>query len=148
MQKVGQRHGSEILSPADRLATTQIIGVGYVVNPRLRFGMMGIFSEAFTGLPAGAIRTFEHVIIGGSPLIGDRSGGTHRANVGAIVLSGASIPLKRGPSTERRHARFAVFVRRTIVSVGVASAPTSMIGRAPRAGRLAEWPCSATLRTP
>jgi hypothetical protein len=35
---------SEVLTPADRFATSQLLGVGYVVNPRFRFGVMGIFN--------------------------------------------------------------------------------------------------------
>src|SRR5262245_47520203 len=43
---VGSR-GSEIVSPADRFATAQLIGFGYVVNPQFRFGLMGIFNEVW-----------------------------------------------------------------------------------------------------
>src|SRR5262245_3177360 len=32
------RRTSEVVSPADRFVTAQLIGVGYVVNPRFRFG--------------------------------------------------------------------------------------------------------------
>jgi hypothetical protein len=65
--------GSEILTPADRFATSQLIGAGYVVNPKFRFGVMGIFNEVLTGQPPAvdawqfggiapiAIGTFEHV---------------------------------------------------------------------------------------
>ena len=106
-----RRHGSrgsEILTPADRFATSQLVGVGYVVNPRFRFGVMGIFNEVLTGQPPAvdawqfggiapiAIGTFEHVIIGGGPIIGYRSGGKRQSDVGAVVLSGASIPLGKG----------------------------------------------------
>ena len=33
--------GSEILTPADRVATSQLVDVGYVVNPQFRFGVIG-----------------------------------------------------------------------------------------------------------
>src|SRR4030095_12871536 len=46
--------GSEIVSPAERFAIAQLVGGGYVVNPRFRFGVMGVFNEALTGLPTGA----------------------------------------------------------------------------------------------
>src|SRR5262245_44526669 len=36
---------SELVTPDDRFATSQLIGAGYVVNPRFRFGAMGIFNE-------------------------------------------------------------------------------------------------------
>src|SRR5262245_61717702 len=39
---------SEVVSPADRFVTAQLIGAGYVVNPRFRFGLIGVFSEALT----------------------------------------------------------------------------------------------------
>ena len=129
---VGPR-GSEIVSPADRFATTQLIGGGYVVNPRFRFGVMGIFNEAFTGLPPEAdawqfggvapiaIGTLGHLVIGGGPLIGYRSDGRRRADVGAIVLSGASIPLKRGLALNIVAPVSALFKDRTRVSVGVAA---------------------------
>src|SRR4030095_14623469 len=50
--------GSETISPADRFAIAQLIGGGYVVNPRFRFGAIGIFNEALTGVaPApGGVR--------------------------------------------------------------------------------------------
>lgn len=128
---VGSR-GPEVVSPAERLAITQIIGVGYVVNPRFRFGVVGVFNEALTGLPPGAdawqfgglapvaIRTSQHFIIGGGPLIGYRSGGRHRADAGAIVLSGASVPLKAGLALNIVVPVSALFVDRATVSVGVA----------------------------
>jgi hypothetical protein len=128
---VGPRD-SEIVSPADRFAITQLIGAGYVVNPRFRFGVMGVFNEAFTGLPPGveawqfggvapiAIGTLGHFIIGGGPLIGYRSGGRHRTDAGAVVLSGVSIPLKRGFALNIAVPVSALFVQRTTVSVAVA----------------------------
>jgi hypothetical protein len=123
---------SELLTPADRFATSQLIGVGYVVNPRFRFGVMGIFNEVLTGLPPTAdawqfggvapiaIGTFEHLIIGGGPLIGYRSGGKRQSDVGAVVLLGASIPLKKGLALNVVAPTTALFVRRVTVSVGVA----------------------------
>jgi hypothetical protein len=124
--------GSEILTPGDRFATSQLIGGGYVVNPRFRFGVMGIFNEALTGPPPAAdawqfggiapiaIGTFEHLIIGGGPIIGYRSGGQHQSDVGAVVLSGASIPLGKGLALNIAAPITAVFVRRVTVSVGIA----------------------------
>jgi len=123
---------SELLTPADRFATSQLIGFGYVVNPRFRFGVMGIFNEVLTGLPRSAdawqfggvapvaIGTFEHVIIGGGPIIGYRSGGRRQSDVGAVVLSGASIPLKKGLALNVVAPTTALFARRFTVSVGVA----------------------------
>jgi hypothetical protein len=123
---------SEIVSPADRFAITQLVGAGYVVNPRFRFGVMGIFNEAFTGLPPGAdawqfggvapiaIGTLGHFIIGGGPIIGYRSGGRSRADAGLIVLSGASIPLKRGLALNIAAPVSALFVQRNTVSVAIA----------------------------
>jgi hypothetical protein len=124
--------GSEILTPADRFATSQLIGVGYVVNPQFRFGVMGIFNEVVTGLPSGvdawqfggiapiAIGTFEHFIIGGGPVIGYRSGGQQQADVGAVVLSGASIPLGKGLALNIAVPVTALLAHRVTVSVGVA----------------------------
>jgi hypothetical protein len=123
---------SEILTPADRFATTQLIGGGYVVNPRFRFGVMGIFNEVFTGLPPAAdawqfggiapvaIGTFEHVIIGGGPIIGYRSIGKYQSDGGAVVLSGASLPLRRGFALNIALPVTALFARRATVSVAVA----------------------------
>src|SRR5262245_27103143 len=45
---------SQWLSPSDRFVTAQLVGGGRVVNPRFRFGLIGVFSEALTGLPADA----------------------------------------------------------------------------------------------
>src|SRR5262245_29836684 len=42
---------SEFVLPSDRLVMAQLIGGGYVVNPRFRFGVISVFSEALTGLP-------------------------------------------------------------------------------------------------
>jgi hypothetical protein len=124
---------SEIVWPADRFAITQLVGGGYVVNPRFRFGVMGIFNEAVTGLPPNAdswqfggvapvaIGTLGHFVIGGGPLLGYRSGGRHRADTGAVVLSGASIPLKRGLALNIVAPVSALFTHRTSVSVGVAA---------------------------
>jgi hypothetical protein len=129
---VGPR-GSEILSPADRFATAQLIGGGYVVNPRFRFGAMGIFNEAFTGLPpqAGAwqlggvvpiaIGTFDHFVIGGGPIIGYRSGGKYQGDAGAVVLVGASIPVRKGLALNIATPVSAMFVHRRTVSVAVAA---------------------------
>jgi hypothetical protein len=48
------------------------------------------------GIAPVAIGIFEHVIIGGGPIIGYRSAGKRQSDIGAIVLSGASIPLRKG----------------------------------------------------
>ena len=129
---VGPR-GSEVESPADRFAITQLVGVGYVVNPRFRFGVMGIFNEAITGLPPGsdawqfggvapiAIGTFGHFVIGSGPLIGYRSGGRYQADAGAVVLSGASIPVRKGLSLNIVVPVTALFMHRRTVAVGVAA---------------------------
>jgi len=123
---------SEVLTPADRFAMSQLIGGGYVVNPRFRFGAMGIFNQVLTGLPPGAatwqfggvapvaIGTFEHVIIGGGPIIGYRSGGKRQSDFGAVVLSGASIHLRKALALNIVAPTTALFVRRVTVSVGVA----------------------------
>src|SRR5262245_10289401 len=124
---------SDVLTPADRFATSQLIGVGYVVNPQFRFGVMGIFNEVWSGLPPTApawqfggvapvvIGTFEHVTIGGGPIIGYRSGGKWQSDVGVVVLSGASIPLRKGLALNIVAPTTALFVRRVTVSVGVAA---------------------------
>src|SRR5262249_30098434 len=124
--------GAEVLTLADRFAMSQLIGAGYVVNPRFRFGVMGIFNEVLTGLaPAAAawqfggiapiaIGTFDHLIIGGGPMIGYRSGGKNQSDVGAVVLTGASIPLRKGLALNIAAPTTALFVRRVTVSVGVA----------------------------
>jgi hypothetical protein len=128
---VGSR-GSEIVSPADRFATAQLIGFGYVVNPQFRFGLMGIFNEALTSVPRGAdawqfggvapiaIGTLNHLIIGGGPIIGYRSGGKRQTDFGAVVLSGASIPLRKGLALNLAAPVTALFTHRITVSVGVA----------------------------
>jgi hypothetical protein len=125
--------GSPALYPGDRFAIAQIVGGGYVVNPRFRFGAVGIFNEVFTGLPVGAstwqfggvapiaIGTLGHFVIGGGPLFGYRSGGLQRADVGAVVLSGASIPLKKGLALNVAAPVSALFKNRRTVSVGVAA---------------------------
>jgi hypothetical protein len=75
---------SDVFFPRERFVMAQIVGGGYVVNPRFRFGMVGIFNEAFTGLPPEAatwqfggvapvaISTLQQFIIGGGPIIGYR----------------------------------------------------------------------------
>ena len=125
-------HPSEILTSADRFATSQLIGIGYVVNPQFRFGVMGIFNEALTGLPPTAdawqfggiapiaIGTFQHFIIGGGPIVGYRSAGKRQTDVGAVVLSGASIPIARGLALNLAAPVTALFAHRVTVSVGVA----------------------------
>jgi hypothetical protein len=125
-------HASEIVTPADRFATSQLIGVGYVVNPQFRFGVIGIFNEALTGLPPTAdawqfggiapiaIGTFQHFIIGGGPIVGYRAGGKRQTDVGAVVLSGASIPIARGLALNLAAPVTALFAHRVTVSVGVA----------------------------
>jgi hypothetical protein len=129
--KFGSRP-SEILTPDERFATSQLIGAGYVVNPRFRFGVMGIFNEVLTGLPPAAdawqfggvapiaIGTFEHFIIGAGPILGYRSGGKPQADIGAVVLSGASIPLARGLALNVAAPVTALFTHRMTASVGVA----------------------------
>lgn len=124
--------GSEIVTPGERFATTQLVGAGYVVNPRFRFGVIGIFTQAFSGLPPDAdawqfggvapvaIGTFGHLVIGGGPIVGYRSGGEGEADVGAVMLSGASIPLGKGVALNVVMPLSALFMRRTTVSVGVA----------------------------
>ena len=129
---IGPR-GAEVVSPADRFAITQLVGVGYVLNPRVRFGVIAIFNEAMTGLPPGsdawqfggaapvAIGTFGRFVIGGGPLIGYRSGGQQQTDAGAVLMSGASIPLKKGLSLNIVAPVTALFVHRRTVSIGVAA---------------------------
>jgi hypothetical protein len=123
---------SEVVFPADRFVMTQLIGAGYVVNPRFRFGVMGVFSEALTGLPTGAatwqlggvaplaIGTFDHFIVGGGPIIGYRSGGQLQSDVGMVVLAGASIPIRSGLAVNLAMPVTAMFTRRVTASAGVA----------------------------
>lgn len=128
---IGSR-GSELLTPGDRFATSQMIGAGYVVNPRFRFGVVGMFNEALTGLPPAAdnwqfggiapiaIGTFDHFIIGGGPIVGYRSGGTQQSDLGMVVLTGASVPLRKGLALNIVAPTTALFRRRVTVSLGVA----------------------------
>jgi len=123
---------SQVLTPADRFATAQLIGAGYVVNPRFRMGVMGIFNEALTGVPPTAdawqfggvapvaIGTFGHFVIGGGPIFAYRSGGKTQSDVGAVVVSGASIPLGRGFALNVVAPLTAVLARRVTASAGVA----------------------------
>jgi hypothetical protein len=72
--------------------------------------VMGIFSGALTGLPPRsgawqfgglapiAIGTFGRFVIGSGPLLGYRSGGRQQADAGMVVLSAASIPVRKGLS--------------------------------------------------
>jgi hypothetical protein len=106
--------------------------VGYVVNPRFRFGVMAMFNEVFAGLPPAAqawqfggmapvaIGTFDHVIIGGGPIIAYRSGGKYQSDAGAVVLSGASISLRKGLALNIVAPVTALIVRRHTVSVAMA----------------------------
>jgi hypothetical protein len=124
---------SETLSPADRFAIAQLIGGGYVVNPRFRFGAIGMFNEALNGLPPGAsawqlggvvpiaIGTFDHFVIGGGPIMGYRSGGKYQRDAGVVVLVGASIPLRKGLALNIATPVAAVFMHRRTVSVAVAA---------------------------
>jgi hypothetical protein len=123
---------SQVLTPADRFATSQLIGAGYVANPRFRFGVIGIFNEAFSGLPPTAsawqfgglapvaIGTFNHFIVGGGPIVGYRSGGKTQTDIGLVLLSGASIPLAPGLALNIVAPMTALFARRTTVSAGAA----------------------------
>jgi hypothetical protein len=129
---VGPR-GSEVVSPAERFAITQLVGGRYVVNPRFRFGAIAVFNEALTGLPPGndawqfggvapiAIGTFGHFIIGSGPLIGYRSAGRRQTDAGVVVLSGASIPVRQGISVNIVAPVTALFMHRRTVSIGVAA---------------------------
>jgi hypothetical protein len=96
------------LSPSDRFVTAQLMGGGYVVSPRFRFGLIGVFSEALTGLPPGAdawqlggiapvaIATPGRLILGGGPIIAYRSGGKFQSDIGAVLLVGACVPVRKG----------------------------------------------------
>ena len=124
--------GSEIVTPGERFAATQLVGAGYVVNPRFRFGLIAIFSEAFSGLPANAdawqfggvapvaIGTLGKFVIGGGPIVGYRSGGTRRTDIGAVMLTGASLPLGKGVALNIVAPLSALFGERTTVSIGAA----------------------------
>jgi hypothetical protein len=103
------------------------------VNPRFRFGAIGTFNEAFTGLSPTAsawqlggvvsiaIGTFDHFVIGGGPIIGYRSGGKYQSDAGVVVLSGASIPLRKGLALNIATPVSSIFVHRRTVSVAVAA---------------------------
>ena len=124
---------SQMFYPADRFATTQIVGGGYVVNPRFRFGAVAIFNEVFTGLPAQAktwqfgglapvaVGTLNHFIVGGGPIFGYRSGGRHQSDAGAVALTGASIPMRKGLAVNVVAPVTALFTHRSTVSVGIAA---------------------------
>jgi hypothetical protein len=139
---VGPR-GSELVSPAERFAITQLVGGGYVVNQRFRFGAIAVFNEALTGLPPGndawqfggvapiAIATFGHFIIGSGPLIGYRSAGRRQTDAGVVVLSGASIPVRKGISVNIVAPVTALFMHRRTVSIGVAAGVAKVFGYLP-----------------
>ena len=124
---------SAVLYPRDRFAITEIVVAGYVVNPRFRFGAAGMFNHGLTGLPRGAsawqsggvapvaIGTFNHFIIGGGPLFGYRAAGRWQSNVGAVVLTGASIPVRKGLAMNIGVPVTTIFTHRSSVSVGVAA---------------------------
>jgi hypothetical protein len=123
---------SETFGPRDRFVVAQLVAVGYVVNPRFRFGLMGIFNEALTGLPPRADRwqfggvapvaigTPGRFVIGGGPIFGYRAGGKYQANVGAVIVSGVSIPVRKGLSLNIVTPVSAQFTHRVTLSVGVA----------------------------
>jgi hypothetical protein len=123
---------SQFLSPADRFATSQLIGIGYVINPQLRVGVMGVFNEVLSGLPPGAdawqvgavapvvIRTFRRAMVGGGPLLAYRSGGRSQSDVGCVIVSGASLPLRQGLALNVLAPVTGLFDRRTTVSLSVA----------------------------
>jgi hypothetical protein len=67
-----------------------------------------------------AIGTFDHFIIGGGPIIGYRSGGNVRSDVGMVILTGASIPIDRRLALNLVTPVTAMFARRVTASVGVA----------------------------
>jgi hypothetical protein len=124
---------SDVLYPSDRFAIAQIVVGGYVVNPRFRFGTAGIFSEVLSGLPGGAstwqfggvapvaIGTLNHFIIGGGPLFEYRATGRWQSNVGAVILTGASIPVRKGLAVNIAVPVTTVFTHRSTASVGVAA---------------------------
>ena len=124
---------SETFGPGHRLVVAQLVAVGYVVNPRVRFGLIGIFNEALTGLRPGAdrwqfggvapvaIRTPGRFVIGGGPIFGYRSGGKDQANVGAVIVSGVSVPVRKGVSLNIVAPVTAQFTHRVTVAVGVAA---------------------------
>lgn len=124
---------SDVLFPSERFVMAPIVGGGYVVNPRFRFGVVGIFNEAFTGLPPDAatwqfggvvpvaIGTFQPFSIGGGPILGYRAGGRRQSDVGAVVLTGASIPVRKGLAVNLLAPVTALFTHRTTVSVGIAA---------------------------
>jgi hypothetical protein len=123
--------GSEVVSPAERFAITQIVGAGYVVNPTFRFAVVGLFGETLSGLPSGAdawqlggiapiaMGTFHHLVVGGGPILAYRSGGTYRVDPGLVVLPGASLPLGSGFALNVVAPVTAVFANRVALSFGV-----------------------------
>jgi hypothetical protein len=124
---------SDVLYLRDRFAIAQIVGGGHVVNPRFRFGAVAIFNEVLTGLPRGApawqsggvapvaIGTLNRFIIGGGPVFSYRSGGREQSGVGAVVITGASIPVRKGLAVNIVAPVTALFTHRTTVSAGVAA---------------------------
>lgn len=123
---------SQWVSPSDRFVTAQLIGGGYVVNPRFRYGLIGVFSEALTGLPAGAgawqlggvapvaIATPGRLIVGGGPILAYRSGGTFQSDIGAVLLVGASVPVRKGIALNIVMPITGMFARRVTTSAAVA----------------------------
>ena len=128
---VGPR-GSEIVSPTDRFAITQLIGGGYVVNPRFRFGMMGIFNEAFTGLsPRADAWQFGGV----APMAIGTLGTSSSAAVPSLAIArrqapsgcrcdravGSVDPSQKRPRAQHRRTCVCAVEDRTTASVGVAA---------------------------
>ena len=129
---------AQYLSVSDRLSLTQMIGVGYVVNPQVRFGVIGIFSHALTNRPNGApawqlggvapvgVRTFPRFFVGGGPVFAYRSGGRYQSDVGAVVLSGATFHLENRFAVNLAMPVSGVFRHRRTASLTVAAGLTKV----------------------
>jgi hypothetical protein len=123
---------SEVVWPAERFAMQELIGIGWVVHPKFRFLLLGLFGETLTGLPPGAdtwqlggiapiaMGTFGHFVIGGGPIVAYRSGGKQQADAGAVLLPGVSLPLGRGFALNIVAPTSVLLMNRRAASLGVA----------------------------
>lgn len=107
--------GSTAIAPstgitiADRFTTIEAIGVGYAATKRLRFSLLGMFAESFTGLPMaaskwqiGAVAPLGQAVLGGGfmlavgPIYAYRFAGASQSNYGGVFQFGRVFRLGGG----------------------------------------------------
>src|SRR5262245_51009743 len=121
---------ARVTTVADRLVTAEILGTGFVLSPRARVGLVTMFSQWHDPPPniptwqLGAvapvvIRTFPRFFAGGGPIIAYRSGGRNRADVGVLLLTGATFRLGHGFAVNATAPISSVFAHRVVVAGGV-----------------------------